>query len=326
MKKFILFLFIALAFSALGWFGGRKFFPPKEDVTVSGDSVSGDSVSGDLVSGDSVSGADGVSGNAGEVLADVSGEDVSGNGAAEETVSGAEAEGLTAVEKLKAEEGTLYAFETSANRELGAAPIVGGDAVILMDGGSATTHQGEYAPKEEPKVSGGEPTISKAEQEALQGKLDEQAALAASEGKIGAWAFYREAAMKEFAFPEGVNAVEKFAFARSGLESVVIPDGVTSIGAGAFYHCDSLADVAIPDSVTEIGKNAFSKTPWLEDWMAGGEAMSSGEAGNAGDAGTPDSSDFLIVGDGVLIAYRGSEAEPVLPPAVKTIAPGAFGQ
>ena len=33
---------------------------------------------------------------------------------------------------------------------------------------------------------------------------------------------------------------------------------VTSIGAGAFYYCDSLTSVTIPDSVTKIGWDAFS--------------------------------------------------------------------
>ena len=36
-----------------------------------------------------------------------------------------------------------------------------------------------------------------------------------------------------------------------------IPDGVTSIGVGAFSGCDSLTSITIPDSVTSIGKRAF---------------------------------------------------------------------
>ena len=42
-----------------------------------------------------------------------------------------------------------------------------------------------------------------------------------------------------------------------------IPDGVTSIGSGAFYNCTSLASVKIPDSVTSIGKYAFSECTGL---------------------------------------------------------------
>ena len=39
---------------------------------------------------------------------------------------------------------------------------------------------------------------------------------------------------------------------------VVIPDGVTEIGAKAFRDSDTLAAVTIPDSVTSIGDEAFS--------------------------------------------------------------------
>ena len=37
-----------------------------------------------------------------------------------------------------------------------------------------------------------------------------------------------------------------------------IPDGVTSIGDYAFYHCTTLTGITIPDSVTSIGSSAFS--------------------------------------------------------------------
>lgn len=41
------------------------------------------------------------------------------------------------------------------------------------------------------------------------------------------------------------------------LERVVIPDGVTTIGEGAFYHCTRLNTAALPDSITEIKTSAF---------------------------------------------------------------------
>ena len=86
----------------------------------------------------------------------------------------------------------------------------------------------------------------------------------------------------------------------------MIPDGVTSIGYAAFYHCDQLEKVEIPDSVNEIKEHAFENTPWLNDFMENG------------------SQDFLIVGDGVLLAYRGTEKQITLPDEVKTVADGAI--
>lgn len=309
MKKGILAVCIVLALAALVWFGGRKFFGAKEadaevaetgvsDVSASDVSVSDvetvetkEAVPDDAEEEETAS----VSGNT-EQLAETEepydGEMAEESAAGEET---AEDKIRNAIEEIIApsDEGTLYTIKTSEGSNLGMVPIVNGNAVVMMDGGSGTTHQGEYITKE---------------QSAFQMKLEEQKALAASEGTIKAWAFYRESSMKDFVFPEGVSAIEKFAFARSGLQSVVIPDGVTSIGNGAFYHCDNLSDVTIPESVTVIEENAFAHTPWLENWMAEGEE------------------DFLIVGDGILLAYRGSEEDLELPPEVKSIAPGAFGE
>ncbi len=39
--------------------------------------------------------------------------------------------------------------------------------------------------------------------------------------------------------------------------SVLIPDGVTTIGDGVFFRCTNLIQVNIPDSVTAIGDSAF---------------------------------------------------------------------
>ena len=52
---------------------------------------------------------------------------------------------------------------------------------------------------------------------------------------------------------------------KSDITTVVIGDGVTSIGDFAFEGCTSLTTVSIPASVTSVGSNAFDNTPWLED-------------------------------------------------------------
>ena len=47
------------------------------------------------------------------------------------------------------------------------------------------------------------------------------------------------------------------AFSSPSLQSITIPDSVTSIGVSAFSFCSSLQSVTIPDSVTSIGDEAF---------------------------------------------------------------------
>ena len=42
------------------------------------------------------------------------------------------------------------------------------------------------------------------------------------------------------------------------MQSVTIPDSVTSIGGGAFGGCNSLQSVTIPDSVMSIDRNVFA--------------------------------------------------------------------
>ena len=49
------------------------------------------------------------------------------------------------------------------------------------------------------------------------------------------------------------------------IQTIVIGEGVTSIGARAFYHCDSLTSVSIPKSVTRIGNDAFAFCNSLTD-------------------------------------------------------------
>ncbi len=54
-----------------------------------------------------------------------------------------------------------------------------------------------------------------------------------------------------------VNTIGEKAFQYNKLTSITIPDGVTSIGDGAFANCTSLTSITIPDSVTRIGEKAF---------------------------------------------------------------------
>ena len=65
-------------------------------------------------------------------------------------------------------------------------------------------------------------------------------------------------AIKSIVIENGVTSVGNCAFFYcTNLTSVTIPDSVTSIGSSAFSNCTGLASVTIPDSVTSIGEEAF---------------------------------------------------------------------
>ena len=46
---------------------------------------------------------------------------------------------------------------------------------------------------------------------------------------------------------------------RRGIKTISLPDGMTSIGNGAFYNCSALTQMDIPNSVTSIGDSSFQE-------------------------------------------------------------------
>ena len=126
--------------------------------------------------------------------------------------------------------------------------------------------------------------------------------------KIAGHAFYGNTDLVSFDFPSGISEIGDFAFARSGLKEITIPDSVSKIGMGAFYHCGDLERISIPSSIETIESYAFDSTKWMQDFLQR----------KTGD------SDYLIVGDGILLAYRGNAAKVEIPYGVKTIGPRAF--
>ena len=79
-----------------------------------------------------------------------------------------------------------------------------------------------------------------------------------SNDKLGNYVFYGCSGLTSLTIPSGVTSIGDYAFQDcSGLTSLTLPSGVTSIGICAFYDCSGLTSLTIPSSVTEIGWGAF---------------------------------------------------------------------
>ncbi len=69
---------------------------------------------------------------------------------------------------------------------------------------------------------------------------------------------FEDSKLESITMPNGVTSIGDFAFAGCvNLTSIIIPNGVTSIGVCAFESCNSATDITIPSSVTSIGSLAF---------------------------------------------------------------------
>ena len=76
--------------------------------------------------------------------------------------------------------------------------------------------------------------------------------------KLGNCAFSGCSGLTSLTIPSGVTSIGNDAFTGcSGLTSLTIPSGVTSIGDEAFEGCSGLTSLTIPSSVTSIGDFAF---------------------------------------------------------------------
>ena len=132
-----------------------------------------------------------------------------------------------------------------------------------------------------------------------------------------------------------VVALEKNLFyQQKSLKSIRLGAYIERIGTQCFTECSFLEKVEMGKSVWSIGAFAFAGTPWLDNLIeppaenTGSEtaADSSSEtsaettAETAAETTKDTSKDFLVVGDGVLLRYLGSDKNIVIPDNVHHIA------
>ncbi len=175
-------------------------------------------------------------------------------------------------------------FDDFTGEILGSTRVVGNQAVVLMQSAGLSVLESEP-----------------------EGQTDASAG-AEVPWKITERTHYRDQEYTEGVLAADVREIGRFAYARSGLKNVTLPDGLEKIEYAAFYHCDDLNGVELPASVTAVEAKAFAHTPWVDNFL-------NGRDGTEGD--------FLISGD-VLIAYRGNSEEVTVPDGVRVIAGEAF--
>ncbi len=76
--------------------------------------------------------------------------------------------------------------------------------------------------------------------------------------------------LKTVIFEDGISLIPSYLFYKTGIESIVIPDTVESIGNYSFYQNAHLTSVKIPSSVKEIGRTAFGGTGLKELYLPEG--------------------------------------------------------
>ncbi|MBU5464044.1 leucine-rich repeat protein [Anaerotignum sp. MSJ-24] len=69
---------------------------------------------------------------------------------------------------------------------------------------------------------------------------------------IGAYAFEENQRLRDVTITDGVETIERSAFQGAGVETVIMPDSVTSIGELAFYNSKSLSEITLSKNLKEI--------------------------------------------------------------------------
>ena len=144
---------------------------------------------------------------------------------------------------------------------------------------------------------------------------------------IDSSAFWSCSSLNSVVIGNGVTSIGDRAFSGcSSLMSIEIPNSVTSIGSRAFEHCRYLTSIEIPDSVTSIGFSAFEYCSSLTSIEIPNGVTSIGSSAfcycsNLTSVVIPDS--VMSIGDN---AFNGcsSLTEIVIPDDVTSIGDNAF--
>ena len=82
---------------------------------------------------------------------------------------------------------------------------------------------------------------------------------------IGPYAFAECLSLRKLIFPPSVKSIERYAFSRSGLEEISLPEGLEEIADSLFWCCTKLERVTVPHTVTSVGPYAFADCHSLKE-------------------------------------------------------------
>lgn len=120
---------------------------------------------------------------------------------------------------------------------------------------------------------------------------------------LGSRAFAGSYTLETLSIPDGISTVSAEAFASCpNLRSVEIGSTVSYIGSKAFANCTRLSEVTFRGLLENIESDAFDNTAWI----------------------TGSSSEFVMLGGTTLLKYNGAAESVVVPSGVKNIASNAF--
>lgn len=117
--------------------------------------------------------------------------------------------------------------------------------------------------------------------------------------------FYNAMHIEEVTIPAAIEVIGNYAFYGCySLTTVTIAPGsqLNHIGASAFENCVSLMHIGLPSTVNKIESDAFKATPFIA---------------NA-------TEEFVVLGNGILYAYRGNAEIVMLPKEIRQINENAF--
>lgn len=193
---------------------------------------------------------------------------------------------------------------TMGGKVLGTTQIVGNKAFVFMDASDAVVLDGNDVIEDISSSSAGEDNTGSNESAA--GQATGLPKYTIVDGTVVAdQAYYRSQKLSAVIVPDGVKEIGQFSFARSSITDINLPDSVTVISYGAFYHCDNLQQVSLPSSVQSIEPMAFTHTAWMDSFLQN------------------ENQKFLIAGH-CLVAYQGDDQNLTIPDGVTVIAGEAF--